>query len=66
VLQLWHWAPEWLHDFLDDLRYRLNWWQEFGWPRFFLSVLSFLSGLGFVLAMGAGLMWLWTPVTQPG
>ena len=66
VLQLWHWAPEWLHDFLDDWRYRLNWWQEFGWPRFFLSVLSFLSGLGFVLAMGAGLMWLWTPVTQPG
>lgn len=20
VLQLWHWAPEWLHDFLDDWR----------------------------------------------
>ena len=33
--------------------------------RFFLAVLSFLSGLGFVLAMGAGLMWLWAPVTQP-
>ena len=24
VLQLWHWAPEWLHDFLDDWRYRLG------------------------------------------